>query len=410
MSLNLKVDRSRRGFARRRRRRGGGGWLALLVLLIALVGSGYLLLQVRLGARTNPFAAAQATQAPAVSPTPTRSFDDFLKQAQDAEQAGTYREAIALFEQASRRQPNNPDLHARIARLLVFLNEPAKGEQRARKALTIDVTHAPSRAVLCMSMEWQARIDEAIVECQLSLKADPNLVIGHAYLGEAYADKEDKDSALKSLQRALELDPRNTDALRNMGYLYEVFGQYETALSWYERALEVNPKLPVVLVGVAKIRNVWSLSTADPVVIKGHGAQAVYALTQTIKLDDKNAEAHEWLGESYRNLGEFEKSVVAFDQAVKLDPKRVTTYTRRGILRFQRYDYLNAVVDFTTAISLSREISRSVTVNNYTYLGYSLQLANRCDEARDIMTEAQAAYPENEGLRGSATEIDTRCR
>jgi tetratricopeptide (TPR) repeat protein len=410
MSLNLKVDRSRRALARRRRRRGGGGWLALIVLLIALVGSGYLLLQVRLGVRENPFAAGQRTVTPAVSPTPTRSFDDFLKQAQDAERAGVYRDAIALYEQASRRQPNNPDLHARIARLLVFLNEPAKGEQRARKALTVDVTHAPSRAVLCMALNWLERIEEAIVECELAIKSDPNLVIGHAYLGEAFADKEQKDNALKSLQRALELDPRNTDALRNMGYLYTIFGQYETALSWYERALEINPNLPVVLVGVAKIRNVWALSTTDPTVIKGHGVAAVYALTQTIALDDKNAEAHEWLGESYRNLGEFEKSVAVFDQAVKLDPRRITTYTRRGILRFQRYDYLNAVVDFTTAISLSREISRQVTVNNYTFLGYSLQLANRCDEAQQIMAEAQAAHPGNDGIRGSAAEIASRCR
>jgi tetratricopeptide (TPR) repeat protein len=409
MGLNLKVDRSRRGFMRRRRRRGGGGWIALVVLLVALAGSAYLVLQMRLGLRANPFAAGQLTAPPAISPTPTRSFDDFLGQAEAAEKAGTYRAAIALYDQASRRKPNDPNLHARIARLYVFLNDPAKGEQRARKALTIDVTHAPSRAVLCMALEWQARIDEAIIECRLALKADPNLAIGHAYLAEALADKEDKDGALAALQRALEIEPKNTDALRNMGYLYEVFGQYETALSWYERALEVNPKLPVVLVGIAKIRNVWSISTTDPTVIKGHGTAAVYALTQTIALDKDNAEAYEWLGESLRNLGEFDSSILQFDKAVKLDPKRISTYTRRGILRFQRYDYLNATLDFTSAISLSREISRPVTVNTYRYMGYSLQLSNRCGDARALMTEAQGAYPSNDIIRDSTLEIDKRC-
>ncbi len=410
MSLNLKVDRNRKGFARRQKRGGnGGGWFALLVLLVALGGSGYLLLQMRLGNNPDVFSAAEATTLPRLTVTPTRSFDDFVKQAETAELAGNYRKAVELYDQASRRKPNDADLHSRIARLLVFMNDPAKGEQRARKALSINVNHAPSRAVLCMAVEWQGRLDEAQAECDTAIKADPKLLIAHAYLAETLADKEDKDGALKAVQIALDIDPRSTDALRNMGYLYYVFGQYETAMSWYDRALEVNPNLPVVLVGQAKIRNLWANSSVDPVTVKINGNAAVYALTRTLELDDKNVEAHERLGEAYRILGEFDKAPLAFDKAIKLDPKRVSIYTRRGVLRFQRYDFLNAITDYTTAIALSKENNKNISAIDYTYLGYAQQWANRCGDARQTLQDAQRLYPDNGSLPGVAAEIERRC-
>ncbi len=407
VKINRKVDRSRIGYARRKKR-GGNGVFAMLVLLGSVAAGGYLLLQTRLGGGIG-FARREGTPTQGVAPTPTRSFDDFVKQAEAAEARGAYRSAIELFDQASRRRPNEPDLHRRVARLMVFLNQPEKAEARARKALELKADHAPSRAVLCMAVEWQKRFDEAIAECRAALELEPKLVEAHAYLAEALADKEDFSGALSSGQQALDLDAKNTDALRNMGYLYYVFGRYDTALEYFRRALDVNPNLPVVLVGMAKIHITWAAAGAETAVINGNADTAAQLLEQAIALDDQNAEAYERLGEAYRIRGEFEKSGLAFDKALKLEPERISAYTRRGVLRFQRYAFLGAIDDYTRAISLTRSISKTITPTDYTFLGYAQQLAGRCDAARLTMSDALQLSPDNEYLAASAREIEGRC-
>lgn len=405
--VDIKIDRSRGVYARRRRS-SGGGWLAFIVLFGALIGGGYLLLQMRLGGGPS-FALRSATPSPTIPVTPTRSFDDFVKQGAESELAGNYRRAIELYDQASRRRPNDPDLHRRVARLLILLNDPAKGELRARKALEIDTNHAPSRATLCMALEWQKRFDEAERECATALQLDPKLVEAHAYYAELQADREDLDGALKSAQEALDLDAANTDALRAMGYVYYVFGRYDTALNYYDRALAVNPNLPVVLVGKAKIYNTWAVAGANAGVIYANADAAIEALRAAIAIDEKNVEAYERLGEAYRIRGEFGKSSQVFDTAAKLDPSRISVYTRRGVLRFQQYAFLQAIEDYTTAISLSKALSQTISATDYTFLGYAQQLAGQCDAARVTMSDAMTLYPENGYLSASAQEIDQRC-
>jgi superkiller protein 3 len=397
------------GYARTRRRSGGNGLAAFLVLLVAVVGGMYLLLQMRLGTGPNLLEPnATATLTPVL--TPTRSFSDFVELAETAETGGQYRKAIEYLDQASRRKPNDPLLHARVARLLVYLNEPAKAEQRARKALSYDAQSAYSLAVLCLAVEWQNRLDEAITACESAIQLDAKLPEAHAFLAEAYADKEDLAAARKSGELALDLAPNNVDALRVLGYVNFVFGRYDTALTYYRRALDVNPNLPQVRVAMSSIFINYAIASGDAASIYGNADAAIRTLTPTLELDNKNALAYERLGEAYRIRGEFEKSDIAFENALKLEPKRISVYTKRGVLRFQRGFFPGSVEDYTRAISLSREISDTISVIDYSFLAYAQQRSGECAGARQALADALTAYPENEYLGRVSVEIERNCQ
>jgi tetratricopeptide (TPR) repeat protein len=401
VKIDRKIDRSKTNFARRKKR--GSPLAGFLVLAAVLVAGGYLLVQMRLG---NSFTLGrrQPTRTPTAQATPTRNADDFLRLAEASENDGDYRKAIEWYDQAGRRRPNDPDLHRRVARLLVFLNDPVRAEQRARKALEINPNHASSKATLCLAIEWQKRIDEAIVECEAAIQLDPKLSIAHAYLAETLADKaatsggSDIAPALVAAQQAVDLDPKNVDALRNLGYVNDIFGRYDNAIFNYQRALEISPNMPHVLNGLGRVY--YTVGRAD---------SAIETFRRVIRIDDKNAEAYEWIGLAQTAIGEFEKARLNLDKAVELDPNRLTALTRRAGLRFGRFDYEGAIQDYTAAISLSQKISETLTVIDYRRLGFAYQKIDDCDSATRSWDKALALSPNDQATIDDVQEGYRRC-
>jgi len=379
-----------------------------VVVLAAVVGIGWLVLQMRLGAGPT-LSSRAATPRPTVVVTPTRSVDEFLRAGADAEAAGDYRSAITALDQGSRRRPSDVGLHSRIARLHVMLGDAEQGELRARKAISIDPAYADAHAVLCSALDRQKRYEEAEVECELAVQLSPELPAAYVVSAELAADRGDYAAAQKFVDRALELKPDDTDALRALGYLRYIQNDFDGALDVWQRALVVNPNLPVVLVDVAKVYITWAWAGANAKAIYANADAAIDVLRRAVNLDAENAEAHERLGEAYRIRGEFGKAGVVFDKAVELDPTRATAFTRRGVLRFQQYAFLQAIDDFTMAMTLTAKISATLSATDYTFLGYSQQLAGRCDDARATMNAALEIFPGDGSLAAASSEISGRC-
>ncbi|MDW8396263.1 MAG: tetratricopeptide repeat protein [Anaerolineae bacterium] len=377
-----------RGHDPYRRREGGCGCAGFLLALgLALIGIGYGLVQVRLGNLPQPF-TPNRTSTPRPTPTPTLSVESFVRLAEEAEAKGDFRTAIEYFDRASRRQTNDPALHVRAARLMVFINQPQRAEQRARRALEIAPEHLPAKAVLCMALDWQKRVAEALELCQAVVNADPNYATGHAYLAEALADAGNFAAARQAAQRALELEPTNVDALRNMGYVHEVFGRYDTALYYYQRALEMQPNLPHVLNAMGRLY-----------FVTGRSRSAVSALRRAIEIDAQNAEAYYRLGVIYQTLGEFGQARVALDKAIELDPLQVRALTQRGSLNFQTRNYFGSVEDYTRAISVSQALGVSLTPVDYINLGFAYRWIQQCDKAIEAWNTASAMAPTDETVQ-----------
>lgn len=360
---------------RRRKNNNGWVWTGLFVLAVLLVG-GYMLVQSRLG---NGIQLGRNVRTPtvALSATPTRGVNDFIRLADDAEARGDFRAAIDALDKASRRRPNEIDLYRRAARLLLFSDQPAKAEQRARKGLELDPSHIPSRAILCLAIEWQKRIKEAIDECTAVVNADPKYAIGHAYLAEAEADDGNYDSAMSSAQTAVDLEPENPDALRALGYVHDVFGKYDTAVYHYQRALEHAPNSPHVMNAIGRIY-----------MLQGNADSAEKTFKAVIEMDGQNAEAYFQLGGVYQFLGQFGQARVALDKAIEIDPMRVKALTRRGEINFATHNFFGAIDDYSQAITASQQLSQPLTAIDYLNYGFAYQWIQECDKAVEMWNKS----------------------
>jgi len=385
-------------YSRRRHGIGIGGliWTGLFVMAALLTG-GYFVVQGRLG---HGLQLGRNVTTPTVelTITPTRGVNDFLEVAAAAEARGDYRAAIDALDKASRRKPNDINLYWRAARLMVFIGQPEKAEQRVRKGLDIDPNHLPSRAVLCMALEWQKHLKEAIDECTAVTAADPKFSNGYAYLAEAQADSGNFDAALSAAQTAVDLDPSNPDALRNLGYIYDVFGKYDQAMYHYNRALDKAPNMPHVMNAIGRVY-----------LLENNADNAVKTFQRVIAMDAGNDEAYYLLGGAYQYQGEFGKAALALDKAVELNPLRLRAWTRRGEVHFAEHKFFPAAEDYSQAITVSLQLSQSLTALDYLNYGFALQWIQECDKAVEMWTRSAALATGNSDIQDSINVGLRRC-
>jgi tetratricopeptide (TPR) repeat protein len=382
------------GRRKRRNRGNGAAWVVLLVAGVALIG-GYALVQERLG---QGFRLGGQTPTPLLTVTPTRSVEDFAKDAREAYDRGDYRAAIGLYEQASRRRPSDADLVTQAARLMVFIGQAPKAEQRARKAVELDPRSAEARAVLCMALDWQSRYAEAQAECEAAVALDPASPTALAYLSEVQTDLGAIAAAQESARMALELDPEHADALRNMGYAYEQSGAYAEAIYYYERAVTAQPNMPHVLIAIGRAYT-----------ILGQVPKSVLYYKRVIEFDPRNAEAHDRLGGAYAALGEYELARQELDTAIDLDPARHTAFVRRGSLNIQTQRFENAILDYNQAITTSALVSATLNVVDYLNLAFAYQLTNDCAQALPWFDKVAEMAPADQDILDRVAVGRKRC-
>ncbi|MCS7060860.1 MAG: tetratricopeptide repeat protein [Anaerolineae bacterium] len=381
--------------SRGRRKRGSSAAWFVLFLIGAILLGGYAVVQERLG-RGLRLSASQTTPLPTL--TPTRAVEDFVALAQEAYKQGDYRSAISFYEQASRRRPNDARLYAEPARLMVFIGQARRAEQRARRALEIDPSSVMARAVLCMALDWQGRVAEALTECRAAVEQDPNSSLARAYLSEALTDSGSFGAARDEARRALELDPQNADAMRNLGYSYEMAGDYAQAVYYYEETLNLNPNMPHVIIAIGRAYTVL-----------GQPSKSVVYYKRALQIDPQNAEAYDRMGGAYLVIGEYDLAREALNKAIELDPLRPSAFSRRGLLNFQQRRYESSVEDYVRAITTSQIISATVSAADYLYLGFAYQWTNRCDEAIEAWNQAVALAPGDESIAQNAAVGFKRC-
>lgn len=86
--------------------------------------------------------------------------------------------------------------------------------------------------------------DQAIMEIERVLESNPDLAMGHYFLGNAYGNKEQYDKAIAAYTQAIRLDSQYAEAYANRGFSYAIMGQYDQALPDLSKAIEIGISEP----------------------------------------------------------------------------------------------------------------------------------------------------------------------
>jgi tetratricopeptide (TPR) repeat protein len=152
-------------------------------------------------------------------------------------------EALPLFEELSKRNPDDADVLAALGICLVAhastLPDESAGKQervRARAILMRAKQLGSTNGVMLNLLE--------LIPLDGSVHHDTRPDVDQAFqAGELAFAKRDYDEAIKNYSRAFELDSQNYSAVLFIGDSYFAKKDFPNALVWYDRAIAVIPIL-----------------------------------------------------------------------------------------------------------------------------------------------------------------------
>jgi len=346
------------------------------------------------------------------TPTPTRSPESFVNQAQEYYQAGKLTLAVDAYKQSIAADPENPSNYIALARLQVFLGDPESAVENAQNALLKNPNNPLAHAVLGWALGFQQKYGEAEVEVKKAMSADPGNALAYAYYAEILMNQGDfelYDKAADASKKALELAPNLLETHRARGIVLLNTQNLEEAVQEFQAAIAINKNVADLhlYLGVT-YRALGDYDLAQESLL------AAYALnpTDTVALTE--------LSRAFFADGRYAQAAQYAEEAVKVDPTDPRLHGNLGITYYKNDDYARAipslgysiqggVLEDGTAVE-GLPLDYGKVEEYYWYYGFALARSGRCTEAVPIFQALLTGVPNDEIAVYNATEGLSLCQ
>ena len=385
---------------RRKRRPNYFAWTIFgLVLLF-----GYYFNQVYLPTQPNPFEA---------TPTPTRSPESYVTEAEMLFKDGKLFQAIEAYKEAIRSSPQDSTLYVALARLQVWAGQYAEAQTNAESALLLNSKNALAQGVRAWALDFQGETSRAMDAIEEAIAADPNNALIQAYYVEILTDSgfENYPKAAEQSLIALALDPNIVETRRARAYIYSATTGYEQATLELMEAIKINPNIPILHMELAD--NYRILQATDKAVTE-------YTLANTLNPSDPEPEY--LISRTYAGVGDYAKAVQYAEQAVKDEPTNARLHGNYGVMLYRNLRWADAVDELRLVINGgTTEDGREITglpldandlrvVEFYSTYGLALARQNQCGEALQVVQSLQTRVKSNEDAMAAADKTIQICQ
>jgi superkiller protein 3 len=209
----------------------------------------------------------------------------YLQLADALSGAGRYREALPVYEQALRREPESVPAHERLALLLISLGQIARAEEALKWALQ-RAADAPAWAEFGLIEQAQGKISGATAALEKAIQLDPDMVEAYNSLGTIRMQSGDTARAETALRDAIRVQPNNAASRNNLANLLASTDRLEEALLQYQAALRYGDNY-------SGARYNYALTLVRMQRLDEAKAQLVALL----RADPHDSDAHELLGD-----------------------------------------------------------------------------------------------------------------
>lgn len=278
------------------------------------------------------------------------------------------------------KAPKNADLYFRRGTLLYTSQQMALAEKDLRTAWQLNPTE--DYALRLTNLLKEKNADEAISFLNGALKKLPNSIGLRIMLAKGYESKNELDKALSICNQIINQYPGELDALMLKSEILSKQNKNDEALSVLEKAYSYAPNdvdlVHQLAFSYAEAKNPKVLSLSDSL-IKADVAQ-------------RHAEPYYFKGLYYENLGNYNKAIRFFDEAIQHDYNFEDAYMDKGQSYFELKKYSDALKTFQLAATVFASEGEP-----YYWLG-------KTQEAMGDNSNAKLNYERAYGLDHSLTE------
>lgn len=389
------------------------------------------------------------------TPTPTRTSNSHLNEAQVLFNAGNIPEAVVAYEEALEGDPENVQALADLARLQVYSSRMMTGEvgyqalleayDSITRAVELDPENSYVQAIYALTLDWLATssltpfdqreryLADASQAARYAVQLDSNNALALAFNAEVYADQLRFDVAYQLAEQAVELDPNLMDTHRVLAYVLESTRNYNLAIEEYRAAAEIMPNMTFLYISIGQ--NYRQLQLYD---------QALEYFDRAATINEVNGvkDPLPYLGiaKTYTRQGQFFAAAINAEKALSFDYFNPDLYGQLGYIRFQArnyegaipmlecavegceilFDELFGVIPFSDATEDQIEKLTTITVpgldlnNNslvyYYVYGSVLAAFNQCEKAAEILDKVESSYASDELVMSIVNESRQVCR
>src|SRR4029434_6869149 len=149
---------------------------------------------------------------------------------------------------------------------------------------------------------------------------------------------------------AIGINQQDAASYFNRGEAYSQLKQYQLASEDTAQAHRLDPNCEAASLNPLEIKERDAQLQGGMLLIQENYAEAVVAYNQAINLDPKASLAYFGRGQAYDALEQYEKAADEFSIAIRLDPTIGSTYYHRGLVYERLGMKQRAIADYTATI------------------------------------------------------------
>jgi tetratricopeptide (TPR) repeat protein len=221
----------------------------------------------------------------------------------------SFTNAIAAYEQAIARAPDDWVLRENFATLLQDFGQAREAEAQWRRAVQLLPHSERAWFGLGNLLDSDGRAAEAVAAFREALRRRPNSVETRNGLGLALAGLGRFTEAIAEYERALRLKPDFAEARVNLGQALAQRGKMAEATAQYLEVLRRQSNNVPARINLGKL-----------LAVQGRHIEAAAHYREALRLKPENAVAHYNLGNALNSLGGGDEATAHFAEAVRHNP------------------------------------------------------------------------------------------
>ncbi len=343
------------------------------------------LLKVKAGKNQEGIAAFQ--QASKIDPD---NFNVHQKLLEIFRSEKNHLDSIREMEEMVRLKPEEPGLRLTLGEMYFENKNTKKAAEQFQKVLKL---HPENQLAQLRVADWYYEgkmYDDALKLYETALKKNPDNPDIQVKLGKIYLQKRDKANAELAFRKAEKSKTQNSEAYFELGKILTSDLKYDEGQKQFEKAIELNPNYGDAYYELGKI---WEVNEKM--------GNALQYYEKAVEFEPKNTEYIFSLGKTYIEEKKFDNAVKFLKTGIKIEPNNgnlifqlCRAYRKKGY-------YTIAIRHCEKALSI---IPESDAVNNRLAWLYAKK-QKKLDKALKMARKLVIKYPDNAGYIDTLSEV-----
>lgn len=266
------------------------------------------------------------------------------------QQHGRADEAVALFEQALRLEPDDAEIHGNLGIALAALGRRAEARAHLERAVALAPASAEAQNNLGNARAQEGALDEAAAHYRRAVELDPRYPDARNNLANVLVQQGALDEAIRQYEAALAADRRYAAAHANLAAVLTRLGRNDDAIAHYRAALDLDPSQADAARGLGA-----------QLAARGSWDEAIERLAAAAALRPTHLETQYQLAAALAGAGRTDEAIAAYARALELAPSSPDLHNDLGIAFAQRGDLDAAIAEFRRAVTLAPEHAEART-------------------------------------------------